>query len=104
MAEQIPVTAKFGQLVIIPEPWIISLIEINSDIIPNKCRKVLLDILQKGYIEDKDKFSDAFNILLIIISGEGNIEKLTPEDRLAVKEGKKFKRKEREGSKSTERI
>ena len=89
MAEKIPVdTSKIGQLVIIPEPWIITLLEINSDIIPNKCRKVLLDVLQKGYIEDKDKFSAAFNILLIIISGEGNIEKMTPEDYCAIKEGK----------------
>ena len=103
MAGKTPVTTKLGQLVIIPEPWIISLIEINSDIVPNKYRKVLLDVLQKGYVEDGDAFSEALNVLLMIISGESDIEKLSPEVRLAMKEGKELKEK-RKSSKSTERI
>ena len=92
MAEKIPAeTSKFGSLVIKPEDWIHNLLIENSDIIPNRCRPVLLNVLQKGYIEDEKKFSAAFNILLIIISGEGNIEKMTPEDYCAVKEGKNLK-------------
>ena len=88
MAEETPNMSKFGQVAIIPEPWIMSLIEVNADIIPNKCRKTFLDVLQKGYITDSEKFSEAFNILLIIISGEGNDENLTSEDLQAVKEGR----------------
>ena len=64
--EETPNMSKFGQMAIIPEPWIMSMIEVNADIIPNKCRKVFLDVLQKGYITDSEKFGEAFNILLII--------------------------------------
>ena len=99
MAEKIPAdTSKFGHLVILPEQWIITLLEENSDIIPNKCRPVLLDVLQKGYIEDEKKFSAVFKILVMIVSGDivGNDEILTPEDYRAVMEGRDLKIKREE--------
>ena len=63
-----------GQLAVIPDPWIMSMIQCNVDIIPNKCRKVFLEVLQKGYITDSKKFSEDFNILLNILSAEGHDE------------------------------
>ena len=79
-----------GQMAVIPDPWIMSMIQCNVDIIPNKCRKVFLEVLQKGYITDSEKFSEDFNILLNILSGEGHDENLSPEEKLAVKEGRKL--------------
>ena len=99
MAEKIPAKAsKFGTWVIKPEDWIISLIMANCDIIPNRCRPVLLDVLQKGYIEDEKKFSAVFKILVMIVSGDivGNDEILTPEDYRAVMEGRDLKIKREE--------
>ena len=100
MAGKTPITTKLGQLVIMPEPWIISLIEVNSDIVPNRYRKVFLDVLQKRYVEDGDAFSEALDVLLMIISGESNVEKLSPEVRLAMKEGRELKEKRERAAKA----
>ena len=100
MADQKPEEiSKFGPLVIKPEKWICQILVENSDIIPNKCRPVLLNVLKKGFIEDEQKFGAAFNILLIIISGEGNIDKMSPEDKIAVREGQRLKEEKEKAAK-----
>ena len=76
-----------------PEDWIMNLIMSNCDIIPKKCRPVLLDVVHKGYIEDEEKFSEMFEILVMIVTGEVIGETMTPEVYCAVKEGRDLKLK-----------
>ena len=99
MAGRVPrKTSRFGQYVIKPEDWITSLIMSNCDFIPEECRPVLLDVLHKGYIEDEEKFSEAFKIMVMIVTGDivGDEEILTPEDYRAVMEGRELKKKREE--------
>ena len=99
MAGRVPrKTSRFGQYVIKPEDWITSLIMSNCDIIPENCKPVLLDVLHKGYIEDEEKFSEAFKIMVMIVTGDivGDEESLTPEDYQAVMEGRELKKKREE--------
>ena len=99
MAEKTPAkTSKFGTWVIKPEDWITSLIMANCDIVPNRCKPVILDMLHKGYIEDEEKFSAAFKIMVMIVTGDivGDEEILTPEDYRAVMEGRELKKKREE--------
>ena len=65
----------------------------NCDILPKACRPVLLDVAYKGYIEDEEKFSEMFDILQMIVTGNMIGESLTPEVYLIVKEGRSLKLK-----------
>ena len=94
MAEKLPAkTSKFGKYVIKPEAWIMDLILSNCDILPKKCRPVLLDVAHKGYIEDEEKFSEMFDILQMIVTGDMIGETITPEVYWTVKEGRNLKLK-----------
>ena len=94
MAEKLPEkTSKFGKYVIKPEAWIMELIMSNCDILPKACRPVLLDVAYKGYIEDEEKFSEMFDILQMIVTGNMIGESLTPEVYSIVKEGRNLKLK-----------
>ena len=94
MAEKLPAkTSKFGKYVIKPEEWIMDLILSNCDILPKKCRPVLLDVAYKGYIEDEEKFSEMFDILQMIVTGDMIGETITPEVYWTVKEGRNLKLK-----------
>ena len=94
MAEKLPEkTSKFGKYVIKPEAWIMELIMSNCDILPKECRPVLLDVAYKGYIEDEEKFSEMFDILQMIVTGNMIGESLTPEVYSIVKEGRSLKLK-----------
>ena len=72
-----------------------SLVMSNCDIIPKKCRPVLIEMLHKGYIEDEEKFSEAFMIMVMVVTGDivGDEDSVTPEDYRAVLEGRELKKK-----------
>ena len=88
-------TSRWGKFVIKPEDWIMSLVMSNCDIIPKKCRPVLIEMLHKGYIEDEEKFSEAFKIMVMVVTGDivGDEDSVTPEDYRAVLEGRELKKK-----------
>ena len=94
MAEKLPEkTSKFGKYVVKPKPWIMELIMLNCDILPEACKPVLLDVAYKGYIEDEEKFGEMFEILQMIDTGMMIGEELTPEVYAIVKEGRRLKYK-----------
>ena len=96
MAEKVPEkTSKFGKYVIKPERWIMDLVMSNCDIIPRKCRSVLIEMVHKGFIEDEEKFGEAFKIMMMVVTGNmvGDEDSIKPEDYQAVLEGRELKKK-----------
>ena len=96
MAGRIPERkSKFGKYVVKPERWIVELLMSNCDIMPRRCRPVLVEMLHKGFIEDEEKFGEAFRIMIMVVTGSlvGDGGSITPEDYRAVLEGRELKKK-----------
>ena len=67
----------------------------NCDIMPRRCRPVLVEMLHKGFIEDEEKFGEAFGIMMMVVTGDlvGEWSSISPEDYQAVLEGRELKRR-----------
>ena len=67
----------------------------NCDIMPRRCRPVLVEMLHKGFIEDEEKFGEAFGIMMMVVTGNlvGDWNTISPEVYQAVLEGRELKRK-----------
>ena len=96
MSEKIPERkSKFGEYVVKPEQWIVELLMANCDIMPKRCRPVLVEMLHKGFIENEETFGEAFDIMRMVVTGNliGDWSTISPEVYQAVLEGRELKRK-----------